>query len=209
MGNSSPKEIWTESIKQVGEVLKAIIAQLSGQPIFLFGIAAMSLAIIGLVATALVPNIASQLTWFPYALLLFGLVLIALAYSRVSKQGEQVEAQGLENSWPRVKNVRSLAIEISNLSINQRTMLRIISDENGIYAFRLAKRLGISREEAVYRCKELVRQELIVIKPLSDYEYRIPESLKPLFRRKTILGMLTIDPRSRGRAYDPMDQGEE
>lgn len=84
--DSSSKDIGPESVKQAGKVLQDIVAQLSGQPIFLFGIAAMLLAIVGLIALAIAPNMPSQLTWFPYALLAFGLVLIVLAWLKVPKE---------------------------------------------------------------------------------------------------------------------------
>jgi hypothetical protein len=73
--NSEPK---TEAIRETGQTLRDIVAQLSGHPIFLFGIASMILAIIGFTLTSFAPDIA-LLSWFPYALLIFGLILVFVA----------------------------------------------------------------------------------------------------------------------------------
>src|SRR5215213_9851079 len=170
--NTPEKNMTSESIRQVGKLLQDIITQLKGQPTFLFGIAAMLLAIVGVIALAFVPNLPSSLTWFPYALLVFGIVLISFAYLKTPLKPKQQRLNGIkdtaklpenEESWPKIKTVRSLIAKLSRLSATQRRILQIISKSNGIYVFQLADQLGITRDETVYRCKELERDELISI----------------------------------------------
>jgi hypothetical protein len=86
MSNSQKpfSDVGTEGVRQAGKTLQDIVAQLSGQPIFLFGIAAMLLAIVGIFATAFAQNI-PQLALFPYTLLVFGLVLVIISYRLASK----------------------------------------------------------------------------------------------------------------------------
>jgi len=66
-----------EGIKQAGKILIEIVKNLKNHPLFLFGIASMLLSIISFVAIILKPiNIPQGLTWFPYVLLIFGLLII-------------------------------------------------------------------------------------------------------------------------------------
>lgn len=78
--NIFPVEALVEIIKQTGKTLQDIVARLDGHPTLLFGIASMILAIIGFIASAFFQNIAF-FTWFPYVLLIFGLLLILFEYS--------------------------------------------------------------------------------------------------------------------------------
>jgi len=70
----------SDGIKQVGKILSEIVSNLKDYPVFLFGIASMLIAIISIwvIAFASVP-IPEFLAWFPYALLIFGIVIIILA----------------------------------------------------------------------------------------------------------------------------------
>ncbi len=70
----------SDGIKQAGKILSEIVSNLKDYPVFLFGIASMLIAIISIwvIAFASVP-LPEFLTWFPYALLLFGIVVIIIA----------------------------------------------------------------------------------------------------------------------------------
>ena len=198
--NAPLKDVGAEGVKQVGKVLQNIVAQLSGQPTFLFGIAAMLLAIVGVIALALLPNLPTSLTWFPYALLVFSSILIGFAYLKTPPRSRRQQPDKTEDttkqplveevSWPQIKTVKSLASKLSKLSATQRQILRAISESNGIYVFQLSDRLRIEREELVYRCKNLERDELISISPLTDLLYDLPDGCKSLFEKKTIQEML-------------------
>lgn len=88
MGNDSVSpdhQSVVESIKQAGQVLRDIVLHLEKQPLFLFGIACMVLAIVAFVVTAFC-EIPQQLLWFPYALLGFGFLLALLGAVRILKQ---------------------------------------------------------------------------------------------------------------------------
>lgn len=92
--NPSPlqSEQVNDSYKETGKTLREIIPLLKDQPAFLFGIAVMILAILALIAMPLFPSI-PQLGWFPYALLIFGIVLVvANVYSTISQQTDFIEA---------------------------------------------------------------------------------------------------------------------
>lgn len=76
-------ETSVEGTKQISKTLQEIIVRLQDQPILLFGIAVMLIAIVGILVTPFVQSI-PHLTWFPYTLLIFGLVLVVVS-SFVSK----------------------------------------------------------------------------------------------------------------------------
>src|SRR5687768_7796446 len=69
-----------EGIKQVGQIIKEIVSRLNNQPAFLFGIASMLLAVVVFISIAAFVPTNSALSWFPYAFLVFGLVLIIFSY---------------------------------------------------------------------------------------------------------------------------------
>ncbi len=208
-GSNSPiNDVGSASVKEVGKILQNIIPYLRKQPVFLFGIACMLLAIIGLVILALVPNAPTSLTLFPYALLIFGVILIVISTIArpyyLQNPGVKADtkrdvdntlvprAQQLEDqdSHRQVKTVKSLAGELSNLSASQRKIMKVIAEENGIYVFQLMEKLNASRDEIVYRCKDLERMGLINILQLTDYSYEIPSEDRPLYQKKTIQEIL-------------------
>jgi hypothetical protein len=197
--NIPEKNVASESVSQVGKLLQDIIAQLKGEPTFLFGIAAMLLAIVGVVALAFVPSLPSSLTWFPYALLLFGIVLIGFAYLKTPRKPKQQKLAKIkdtaklpesEDSGPKIKTVKRLTAKLSRLSAMQCRILQIISESNGMYVDKLAEQLGITRDETVYRCKELERDKLISIRYLTDLRYELPKEYKTLFETKTVQKIL-------------------
>lgn len=74
----SPGSRW-ELTKEFGLTLRSIVSRLAGHPLFLFGIAAMLIGTFSVIAVSFVPSF-PQLGFFPYALLIFGIMLIAFAY---------------------------------------------------------------------------------------------------------------------------------
>lgn len=90
--NTNPPEQLNNTIKETGKTIREIIPLLKDQPAFLFGIAVMLLAILALIATLLFSGF-PQLGWFPYALLIFGVVLIvANIYAAISQKTYSIEA---------------------------------------------------------------------------------------------------------------------
>ena len=103
--------------------------------------------------------------------------------------------------WPDVKTADSLARRIAILSSTQRTVFGEIlkSDsrisknifenffrssnmivgyrEDGLYPNMLSELLDLSRGEIIYRCRDLQRDNLIVIKELSDKCFRVTEAV--------------------------------
>lgn len=63
-------------IQEAGRLLNNIINQLSGMPVFLFGVIPMLIALGGLYIIAAFPTIPSSLALLPYAFLLFGFLVI-------------------------------------------------------------------------------------------------------------------------------------
>jgi len=71
----------TVAIEQVGDVLKNIVGNLNGHPIFVFGIGAMLLAVLAFGALLFKPDVldrAPVFQWFPAILLGFGLLLVGI-----------------------------------------------------------------------------------------------------------------------------------
>jgi hypothetical protein len=103
------------------------------------------------------------------------------------------------DEWPLVKTAESLAKHLSKLSTKQRHLFReILKSDNrlrakifssffksnnriggyradGLYPHMLAELLTFNRDEIVYRCKDLGKDELISIAALSDLCYRVTE----------------------------------
>ncbi len=75
---TSGTEQLNETIRETNQTLREIITRLAGQPIFLFGIASMLLALVALIVTSSISSV-PQLGFFPYALLVFGLLLTIFA----------------------------------------------------------------------------------------------------------------------------------
>jgi hypothetical protein len=78
--NLFPPEAIVEIIKQTGKTLQDIVERLKGHPVLLFGIACMMLSIISLAISLFSPP-SDFFKWFPYSLLIFGLLLVLFEYS--------------------------------------------------------------------------------------------------------------------------------
>ena len=105
------------------------------------------------------------------------------------------------HEWPLIKTAESLARYLSKLSIKQRHLFReILKSDNrlstdvfssffkshnriggnridGLYPHMLTELLTLNRDEIIYRCKDLGKDELISIRPLTDICYRVTEQV--------------------------------
>lgn len=111
------------------------------------------------------------------------------------------ETTASSEEWPLVKTAQSLAKRMSSLSLTQRKLFReILKSDNrilknafkeffnrpntiggysgdGLYPNMLSELLELGRDEIIYRCRDLERDELIVIHDLSDKCFRATESV--------------------------------
>ena len=193
-------ETGSDRVAQTARVSQSAIAQLKAQPGLVSGILAALPAITGLIIIGVQAPLPSQLTFLPYALVLFSGIALSGAYLSSLKvpvkqsvvQATPTEWQIDDTSWPQEKSLDSLATKLSDLSPSERKMLRIIRDTNGILAFRLADQLGFPRAEVVYRCSELARQELVRIEHFTDISYSLPEVQNILFQKRMIQDILNL-----------------
>ncbi|TBW03932.1 hypothetical protein E0E52_13430 [Azotobacter chroococcum] len=86
------------------------------------------------------------------------------------------------NLWPQEKTFSTLGRLIDRTSVTNRRLLALIlgAGRDGIYAGDLAEQVAVSRDEVVYRAKELASLDLIEIVELTDKNYRIAESVREL-----------------------------
>ena len=81
--------------------------------------------------------------------------------------------------WPTDKSLSGLRRRLERTSDKNRQLILAILDagDHGIYANELAKRVHFSRDEVIYRTKELASQELVEIVSLTDMNYRINDGV--------------------------------
>lgn len=119
----------------------------------------------------------------PKLLLSLVLVLFTVFLLTVLWTSSPAPNQGDSNDlWPTEKTFDALRRRIERVSSANRRILRIVltAGRDGIYAGELAKRTALTRDEVVYRTKELASLDLFEIVELTDKNYRISESVKQL-----------------------------
>lgn len=84
------------------------------------------------------------------------------------------------NTWPGEKTFPMLRAAIERISTTNRRILAIVLEagRDGIYANELAQRTALTRDEVVYRTKELASLELLEILDLTDKNYRISDGVR-------------------------------
>jgi len=93
-----------------------------------------------------------------------------------NSQEEQKQNEDSEQS----KNEHSdITEKLNNISKKNADLLLEVAKKGkfGIYADELAGNLGVSRDEAVYRAKDLAKSDLVVVLPLTDLNIRLSEEL--------------------------------
>lgn len=86
------------------------------------------------------------------------------------------------NLWPQEKSFNGLLQRIERTSPMNRRMLALIlaAGRSGIETGDLARQAGITRDEVVYRSRELAAADLIEIMEMPDRNYRISEGVRQL-----------------------------
>lgn len=108
-------QLGQEGLKQIGQSLQSIIAKLGTHPIFLFGIAAMLLAIVGFLSSAFLPDDTSGLKWwFPYALLAFGIAAIIIATYQTTKSEDSITDFATVHHSKQFKPLKKIVFEYSD-----------------------------------------------------------------------------------------------
>jgi|ERR1043166_171494 hypothetical protein len=116
---------------------------------------------------------------FSVIVLLLAAFILAVIWSSPPASNQQ---PGPANAWPSEKTFSALRRTIERISTTNRRLLAVILEagKDGIYADELARRTAISRDEVVYRTKELASVDLIEILDLTDKNYRISETVRQL-----------------------------
>lgn len=104
---------------------------------------------------------------------------IAVIWQPPSDAGKSLERSASSSMWPADKSLAGLKRLLERTSAKNRQLLLVILDaaEDGVYANELAEQVALSRDEVVYRTKELSSLELVEIINLTDINYRIAESV--------------------------------
>lgn len=115
---------------------------------------------------------------FSLALVLLTAFLLAVIWT----SPPTITTTASNNLWPQEKTFNALRRLIDRTSMTNRRLLALIlgAGRDGIYAGDLAKQVAITRDEVVYRTKELASLDLIEIIELTDKNYRIAESVRDL-----------------------------
>lgn len=127
----------SEGIKQLGKLLSEIISNLKDYPVFLFGIASMLMAIVSIWIIAFASiSLPESLNWFPYALLLFGILVIIVspANSR-SNNFAKVDAKLSETNSSTPVDIRWIFSGVGKLNI-------ILSGLNLLWGIYFGNKLG-------------------------------------------------------------------
>lgn len=130
----------------------------------------------------LVPLLAG-LSVVPKLLFSFALVLLtAFLLAVIWTSPPATTTIASNNLWPQEKTFNALRRLIERTSVTNRRVLALIlgAGRDGIYAGDLAKQATSTRDDVVYRTKELASLDLIEIVELTDKNYRIGESVKQL-----------------------------
>jgi hypothetical protein len=96
-----------------------------------------------------------------------------------SPQGSPRETELGASAWPAHKNLETLKAKLDSLSRTNGKLIRAIAraDRHGLYVGDLPLTMRRNRHEMVYRAKELERQELLEVRPLTDLNLRLHQSI--------------------------------
>lgn len=89
---------------------------------------------------------------------------------------------GAVGLWPEMKSLESLKRQLDRVSRKNAALLKVVAqiDQYGIYVNDLAAKLGVSRDEAVYRAKELQTAGLVEVLSLTDLNVRLSDDVTKL-----------------------------
>ena len=128
---------------------------------------------------------ASQLAPLPKVLLSLAVAVLAaliLAVIWIQPPSDKLNT-GAVAMWPSNKSLNGLKARLDTISKDNARLLTIVAQSGryGIYADDLAKKLGVPRDEAVYRAQALQTEGLVEISPLTDINFRLDPRISLLF----------------------------
>lgn len=126
---------------------------------------------------------ASQLPLLPKLLLSTVVVAVSLLILAVIWTPRPTAvAQASTEMWPNDKSMDGLKRRLDGISEKNAALLKLVaqSGQYGIYVGDLAGKLGIPRDEAVYRAKELQTEGLVEVLSLTDLNVRLDPNLTKL-----------------------------
>ncbi len=105
----------------------------------------------------------------------------------VNAQAKGPLTAGVASIWPAERTLEALKRRLDRMSETNARILKAIAgaERYGIYADELSKVCGVTREEVVYRAKEMQSEGLVEILSLTDLNFRLHDDVTNLLADKT------------------------